>query len=72
MNSSIPERRPTPPEVERPPIKVEGGSDSRALTSDQVEQIKELTLRKVFLSVLLISIPILICKLDSIILAIKA
>lgn len=70
MNSSIPERRPTPPIVETPPrIKVDGGNDS--VKSEHIDQIRELTLKKVFLSVLLISIPILICKLDSIILAIK-
>ncbi|MDV8151925.1 hypothetical protein R5L37_09130 [Acinetobacter pittii] len=71
MNSSIPERRPTPPIVQTPPrIKVDGIDDS--VKSEQLGQIRELTLKKVFLSVLLISIPLLICKLDSIILAIKA
>ncbi|USU94143.1 hypothetical protein [Acinetobacter pittii] len=71
MNSSIPERRPTPPIVHTPPrIKVDGIDDS--VKSEQLDLIRELTLKKVFLSVLLISIPLLICKLDSIILAIKA
>lgn len=72
MNSSIPERRPTPPIVDRPPIKWEDDESGSSVKSEQLDQIRELTLKKVFLSVLLISIPILICKLDSIILAIKA
>ncbi|MFA3656274.1 hypothetical protein KWF60_17465 [Acinetobacter baumannii] len=71
MNETIPERRPTPPPptVQAPPIKWDEAS---GVTPEQMKQIRELTLKKVFYSVLLISIPILLWKLDSIILAIKA
>lgn len=72
MNSSIPERRPTPPTVSTPPIKWEDNEPRGLVKTEQLDQIRELTLKKVFLSVLLISIPILLWKLDSIILAIKA
>ncbi|KQE14276.1 hypothetical protein APC42_11715 [Acinetobacter pittii] len=66
-------RRPTPPIVCTPPlVKVDGVESSKKLTQEQMNQIRELTLKKVFLSVLLISIPILLWKLDSIIMAIKA
>ncbi|HAV3445831.1 hypothetical protein D3X26_09165 [Acinetobacter baumannii] len=66
-------RRPTPPIVCTPPlVKVDGFESSKTLTPEQMNQIRELTLKKVFLSVLLISIPILIWKLDSIIMAFKA
>ncbi|HCA5279407.1 TPA: hypothetical protein ACSIR7_001453 [Acinetobacter baumannii] len=66
-------RRPTPPIVCTPPlVKVDGVESSKKLTPEQINQIRELTLKKVFLSVLLISIPILIWKLDSIIMAFKA
>ncbi|BCZ13630.1 hypothetical protein [Acinetobacter baumannii] len=66
-------RRPTPPIVCTPPlVKVDGVESSKTLTPEQMNQIRELTLKKVFLSVLLISIPILIWKLDSIIMAFKA
>ncbi|MCH7318678.1 hypothetical protein MMP64_12145 [Acinetobacter sp. ANC 5659] len=67
------ERKPTPPIVCTPPlVKVDGIESSKTLTPEQMNQIRELTLKKVFLSVLLISIPILIWKLDSIIMAFKA
>ncbi|MGQ1694290.1 hypothetical protein ACT4U9_09325 [Acinetobacter baumannii] len=59
----------SPPTVQTPPIKWDEASN---VTPEQMDQIRELTLRKVFLSVLLISIPILIWKLDSIIMAFKA
>lgn len=66
-------RRPTPPIVCTPPlVKVDGVESAKKLTPEQMNQIRELTLKKVFLSVLLISIPILIWKLDSIIMAFKA
>jgi hypothetical protein len=66
-------RRPTPPIVCTPPlVKVDGVESSKKLTQEQMNQIRELTLKKVFLSVLLISIPILLWKLDSIIMALKA
>ncbi|ADI91889.1 hypothetical protein AOLE_15010 [Acinetobacter oleivorans DR1] len=67
------DRRPTPPIVCTPPrVKVDGVESSNKLTPEQINQIRELTLKKVFLSVLLISIPILLWKLDDIIMAIKA
>ncbi|WP_032047307.1 hypothetical protein [Acinetobacter baumannii] len=66
------ERRPTPPYVPTPPIKWDETETSSSVTPEQINQIRELTLKKVFLSVLLISIPILIWKLDSIIMAFKA
>ncbi|EHU1961525.1 hypothetical protein [Acinetobacter baumannii] len=71
MNKTNPERRPTPPPptVQTPPIKWDEASSA---TPEQMNQIRELTLKKVFYSVLLISIPIVLWKLDSIILAIKA
>ncbi|HEO1789210.1 hypothetical protein ACT4XN_13130 [Acinetobacter baumannii] len=66
-------RRPTPPIVCTPSlVKVDGVESSKKLTPEQMSQIRELTLKKVFLSVLLISIPILLWKLDSIIMALKA
>lgn len=67
-----PRPTPPPPTVSTPPIKWEDNEPRGLIKTDQIDQIRELTLKKVFLSVLLISIPILICKLDSIILAIKA
>lgn len=59
----------SPPTVQTPPIKWDEASN---LTPEQMSQIRDLTLKKVFLSVFLISIPILIWKLDSIIMAFKA
>ncbi len=61
--------KPPPPTVSTPPIKWDEVSN---VTPEQMNQIRELTLKKVFLSVLLISIPILLWKLDSIIMALKA
>lgn len=69
---SRPRPAPPPPTVSTPPIKWEDNEPQGLFKTEQIDQIRELTLKKVFLSVLLISIPILICKLDSIILAIKA
>ncbi|MDA3503487.1 hypothetical protein ABTA53_14190 [Acinetobacter baumannii] len=60
---------PPPPTVSTPPIK---WGEVSNVTPEQMNQIRELTLKKVFLSVLLISIPILLWKLDSIIMALKA
>ncbi|EHU2377075.1 hypothetical protein A0159_RS16465 [Acinetobacter baumannii] len=68
-HSPSPKSVPPPPTVQTPPIKWDEASN---VTPEQMDQIRELTLRKVFLSVLLISIPILIWKLDSIIMAFKA
>ncbi|HDX6065127.1 hypothetical protein [Acinetobacter baumannii] len=63
---------PPPPTVSTPPIKWDEAETPSSVTPEQINQIRELTLKKVFLSVLLISIPILIWKLDSIIMAFKA
>ncbi|BFM82884.1 hypothetical protein JUNP543_1205 [Acinetobacter baumannii] len=67
--SPRPKPAPPPPTVSTPPIKWDEVSN---VTPEQMNQIRELTLKKVFLSVLLISIPILLWKLDSIIMALKA
>ncbi|RSF52891.1 hypothetical protein [Acinetobacter baumannii] len=67
--SPRPKPTPPPPTVSTPPIKWDEVSN---VTPEQMNQIRELTLKKVFLSVLLISIPILLWKLDSIIMALKA
>lgn len=64
-----PSPKASPPTVQTPPIKWDEASNVRA---EQINQIRELTLKKVFLSVLLISIPILLWKLDDIIMTIKA
>ncbi|MCU4331928.1 hypothetical protein [Acinetobacter pittii] len=63
---------PPPPTVSTPPIKWDETETSSSVTPEQINQIRELTFKKVFLSVLLISIPILLWKLDSIIMAFKA
>ncbi|WP_120430172.1 hypothetical protein [Acinetobacter baylyi] len=56
-----------PPDVPRPPVQIIGESKS-----EKLKEAKELTLSKALLSALLISIPIILWKLDAIILAIKS
>ncbi|WP_159137732.1 hypothetical protein [Acinetobacter pittii] len=70
--SPRPKPTPSPPTVSTPPIKWDKSVNSSFETPEHMNQLRELTLKKVFLSVLLISIPILIWKLDSIIMAFKA
>ncbi|WND04484.1 hypothetical protein [Acinetobacter soli] len=61
------ESKPVPPDAPRPPIQIIGESKS-----EKLKEIKELTLSKALLSALLISIPIILWKLDAIIFAIKS